>query len=315
MGKSQYIDLRGETYAAGLRVLIETLKTTVPGQLIEAQTDSSEPGELLPSFRPRNPYKGLNAFTANDQRDFFGRNGLIQSLQDHLKKSNFLAVVGPSGSGKSSVVMAGLLPQLENGMLPGSDQWVYLPPFVPGMHPLEAMAITLKQALPNSSINALHDDLASSSARGLHLLSQSIVGPRRTRLVMFIDQFEELFTLCTQESEREQFINVLTTAITEPQSALNLILTMRADFSDRPMAYTEFANLIAANTLPIVPLSLSDLRDVIERPAALPDVQVSFENGLVAELVFEVRNQAGALPLLQFTLDQLFELAKESPPS
>ena len=269
-------------------------------------------------IEPRNPYKGLNAFRQEDCHDFFGRDTLIDKLtatlntsllaeQQRSQGSRLLAVVGPSGSGKSSVVMAGLLPRLQAGGLPGSESWTFLDPIVPGRHPIKSLARVLAEHLPERSLKAIREDLEDDSARGLHLLATSLVKRRGTRVVLLVDQFEELFTQTTSEEERRCFIDLLLTAITEPRGPLIVILTLRADFYDRPIQYPELAQFIQNHHQLVLPMDLTDLRAVIEHPAALPDVQLTFEGDLVGNLLFEVQGQVGALPLLQFTLDQLFQ--------
>ena len=156
-------------------------------------------------------------------------------------------------------------------------------------------------------LKAIREDLEDDSARGLHLLATSLAKRRGTRVVLLIDQFEELFTQTTSEEERRCFIDLLLTAITEPRGPLIVILTLRADFYDRPIQYPELAQFIQNHHQLVLPMDLTDLRAVIEHPAALPDVQLTFEGDLVGNLLFEVQGQVGALPLLQFTLDQLFQ--------
>ena len=136
------------------------------------------------------------------------------------------------------------------------------------------------------------------------LLLRNHKGPK---LCCSSTSLEELFTLTTSEDERRQFVDLLINAITEPGGPVVLILTLRADFSDRPMQYPELYRLIDAHHSPVLPMELDDLRSAIEQPAALPDVQLTFEGDLVGDLLFEIRGQTGALPLLQFTLDQLFQ--------
>ena len=153
----------------------EASRTTVP-EKVENQVQA---------LKPRNPYKGLQAFRQEDQRDFFGRDGLIDTLLCALADTfqtegsgkpttRLLAIMGPSGSGKSSVVMAGLLPRLRQGALPGSDAWIYLEPMVPGAHPLEALALALAGRLPDRSLLSIRQDLEEDSARGLHQLATTI---------------------------------------------------------------------------------------------------------------------------------------------
>ncbi len=273
---------------------------------------------LMRPLVPRNPYKGLRAFTEHDTRDFFGRDSLTDELatavetaltceQKEGRQACLLAVLGPSGSGKSSVVMAGLLPCLRNGGVFNSEEWVYLDPVFPGAHPLEALAVSLAKQLPARSVVSFHDDLASASARSLHLLICQLMASSQQRAVLIVDQFEEVFTLTTDEAERRHLFELLVTAVTEPRGHLFVILTLRADFYDRPMHYRELYRLIDDHHVSVLPMETEDLRKVIEKPANLPDVQLTFESGLVDELLFEMRGQSGALPLLEFTLDQLFQ--------
>jgi transcriptional regulator with XRE-family HTH domain len=294
-------------------------------KLEEARLVSNEPAVSIattnesaePPFEPRNPYKGLKAFHSEDRDDFFGRDALVNELADalhafliedekHTRHARFLAVVGPSGSGKSSVVMAGLLPRLQAGELPGSQHWVYLDPIIPGAHPIESLAFTFAQRLPDRSLKTIREDLDDDSTYGVHLLAHSLRKRAETHVVLFIDQFEEVFTQTISEEERQQFLDLLVTAVSWTQGPTLLILTLRADFYDRPMHYPDLFHLIEARHSFMLPLALKELREVIEKPADLPDVQLTFEGDLVSDLLFGVQEQAGALPLLQFTLDQLF---------
>ncbi len=154
------------------------------------------------------------------------------------------------------------------------------------------------------------EDLSATSARGLYLLVEHIARPRSTRVVLFIDQFEELFTQVSNVAEQEQFVHLLTTAASESGGSLLIILTLRADFYDRPMQYPALQRLLQIHQVTVAAMESADLRKVIERPAALPDVQLRFEEDLAGDLLFELRGQVGALPLLEFTLDQLFQQRK-----
>jgi transcriptional regulator with XRE-family HTH domain len=234
----EYVDARDDRYEQAAR------------QLAARFTDAAQAGPATPSparatsepeLQPRNPYKGLHAFTGEDTGDFFGRERLIQTLLSAVGGSagetpRFLALIGPSGSGKSSLVLAGLLPRLHHGALPGSESWVYLPPLFPGDHPLESLTIALGNMLPGSSMHAIREDL-DSSPRALHLLAGRLAPKPQSRVVLVVDQCEELFTLTADESERRTFIDLLASAVHEPRGPLQVILTLRADFYDRPMSY------------------------------------------------------------------------------
>lgn len=307
------VDARGARYMIALNEIMAFLKEGM-------STVSPEVPTLpLPSGEPRNPFKGLRAFTKGDAADFFGRDTLILELAETIEGmlaeeklarpgSRLLTVIGPSGSGKSSVLMAGLLPELQKSALPGSEEWVYLEPIVPGQHPLESLVLALAPRLPNRSLRSIRMDLDDDSARGLHLLATQLIKQPDTRVVLTIDQFEELFTQTTSEQERQRFIDLLATAATEPRGPLIILLTLRADYYDRPMHYPQLSDLIEAHQTSVRPMNPHELRAIIERPAILPDVQVILEDNLVGDLLFEAQGQIGTLPLLEFTLDQLFRL-------
>ncbi len=303
------IDAREERYQGALDQLLACLQEDT---VLEVSTSPE------PAFEPRNPYKGLRAFTQDDTDDFFGRDSFTQELVDQVKgmltsgqpgtpAARLLTVIGPSGSGKSSVVMARLLPRLQRGALSGSQEWVYLEPMVPGTHPLEALVLTLAPHFPDRSLKSLREDLQDESTRGLHLLSTQLVKTPGQQVVLFVDQFEELFNLTISEDERQHVIDLLLTAITEPGGPLLLLVTLRADCYERPMRYPTLSRLMQTHLQQVFPMEVQDLRSIIKGPAALPDVQLSFEGSLVGDLLFEVQGQVGALPLLQFTLEQLFQ--------
>ncbi len=318
LGGMQYIDIRDiDKYEKALPRIVAVLRET-PFIINRPSPEMQAPTE--PLVEPRNPYKGLLAFTDKDITDFFGREDLIDDLvntleallhaeKEHTQFVKLLAVIGGSGSGKSSVLMAGLLPYLQKGGLTGSQNWLYLKPIVPGQRPIEALAITLAEKMPEKSLKSILDDLNDASARGLHTLVITHLiqkDCREAKVVLFIDQFEELFQSAITEVERKHFINLLITAATEHQGPVIILLTLRADFYDRPILYPEFASVLQKQHRLVLSMDLQSLRTIIEKPANLPDVQVTFEENLVGDLLFEVQQQVGALPLLEFTLDQLF---------
>lgn len=304
LGGAHYADLRDEHYAEGFAQLLAAIggeHTAVEPFVAERSSASAE--QMPPDFTPRNPYKGLRAFRQEDRRDFFGREALVRQLveqiQDDSRAARMLAVLGASGSGKSSVIMAGLIPRLR-AMHP---DWIFLDPIVPGTQPLEKLTITLARHLGNKSQAAIREDLTDASTRGLHRLSAEISDKP---VVLYIDQFEELFTLVDSDFERRQVIDLLSRAITEPGGSLILVLSMRADFYDRPLQFMPFGELLETHHVAITPMTLADLHEVVQGPAALPDVRLRFEDDLVTKMIFAVREEHSALPLLQFTLDQLF---------
>ncbi len=308
-GHYQYIDMRGDKYTSGLDQLVIALNGNAP----ELAAPTPEAPTLAPGQERQNPYKGLLAFMEADANKFFGREALTAQLAERLGRQldagddRFLAVLGPSGAGKSSVVMAGLIPALKDGALPGSGGWAYLPRIVPGAHPIEQLADALAPALgqPLSHIEA---DLNAPGGRMLHRLARQLPGERA---VLYIDQFEETFTLAADDGERLQFINLLTEAATEPGGKLLVLLSMRADFLDQPLNYPQLGKLFDRYNALVQPMAIHELRDAIEKPAHLPTAGLTFDPGLVAEIIFALRGRdkalAGALPLLQFTLERLYE--------
>src|SRR6266487_3164603 len=251
--------------------------------------------------------------------DFFGRDDLLGELLTDIEKmlavessaenqGRFLTLIGPSGSGKSSVVMAGLLPQLrQGGKLTHSEQWVYLTPIVPGEHPLQALMNTLRPHLPDTEPEILQKKLETGSTLALHQLIIPLVKQWGTRVVLVVDQFEELFTQTRSQDEQRRFIELLQVAATETGGPLLVLLTLRADFYHRLMEYPEFYQLVTPRMKPLLPLKVEALRKTIVQPALASDVQLIFEGTLIGDLLFEVQGQAGTLPLLQFALEQLFE--------
>jgi WD40 repeat protein/serine/threonine protein kinase len=258
---------------------------------------------------PENPYKGLRAFQEADADDFRGREVLVDRLLEHLKgdtlTSRFLSVIGPSGSGKSSVVKAGIIPKLRRGAVVGSSDW-YIVEMMPGSHPLEELEAALLRVAINPPATLL--DQLKEDERGLVraikrvLPSGTSVG---SELVLVVDQFEEVFTQVEDESERSHFLNSLLAATQEKDSRLRIITTLRADFYDRPLLYPEFGELIRQSTEVVLPLNREELERAIVEPAE--NAGLALEVGLVTEIIADVGEQPGALPLLQYALTELFE--------
>ncbi|NJK52968.1 MAG: ATP-binding protein, partial [Leptolyngbyaceae cyanobacterium SU_3_3] len=181
------------------------------------------------------PYRGLNYFdrSPKDAQFFYGRTTLTDALLAKVRDSNFVAVLGASGSGKSSVVRAGLLFQLQLGQrLSGSQQWSQFI-FRPGDKPLQNLAkVFLPSGVPDlvrADYFRKAQDLINTGAIGL---TQLITAFETTRVILVIDQFEECFTLCRDDVERQQFFECLLGAVDRLDSKLCLVLTLRADFFD-----------------------------------------------------------------------------------
>ena len=260
-----------------------------------------------PIAQPVNPYKGLRAFDEPDAADFFGRERLVDDLVARLTEGGLagrlVLVVGGSGSGKSSLVRAGLLPRLRSGTAVGAAGW-FVATMVPGHSPFKELAESLRRVAVVGG-----DGLAAELADGTQGIDRVIrrVVPAGGDLLLVVDQLEELFTL-VDKGEQRVFLDGLVHAVTAPASRLRVVATLRADFYDRPLRFERFASAIANSTVPIAAMSAAELDAAIVGPAER--VGGGVEPALAAELVGAVLHEPAALPSLQFTL---YELAARSP--
>ncbi len=254
----------------------------------------------------RNPYKGLRPFEEAEAGDFFGRESLIAQLLERIEEDSayrsFLAVVGASGSGKSSLIQAGLLPQLRSGKVPGSDHW-FISQMVPGDSPLAALTQALLSVAPGASPR-LADQLMADP-QGLLWAVGNLMASVEGDLLLVVDQFEELFTMVEDEAERAHFLALLREAVSVEESRFRVIITLRADFYDRPLLYEGFGEIMQQRTQVVLPLNAAEIERAITGPAEAVGMEVS--PGLVAAIVDDMREEPGALPLLQYALTEVYE--------
>jgi conflict system STAND superfamily ATPase/WD40 domain-containing protein len=213
------------------------------------------------------PFLGLATFDADHAEYFFGRERLVAELVARLVGSPLVAVIGPSGSGKSSTVRAGLLPALAGGVLPGSERWPRAL-MRPGEHP----SGQLERALPEPAEHA----------------------------VLVIDQFEEVFTVCRDEDERSAFLDAIVELAEDSERSVQVVVAMRADFYGHCAANDRLARLVGANQVLVGPMRRDELRHAIEEPARRAGLQV--EPSLTDALIADVLDQPGGLPLLSAAL-------------
>lgn len=265
----------------------------------EAETDEE----------PENPYKGLQPFYEADASDFFGREELMARLLQRIdeepgedvRMTHFLAVVGPSGSGKSSVVRAGLIPALRRAAHWSNERWIIATMF-PGRDPMAELSTALDEVLlsPSTSSPVGKEERGESFVQALDRRL-----PEGARLLLIIDQAEELFTLVEDGDVRNRFTADLLAALQAPDSRLYCVLTLRSDYYTFPLQSPDWGRLFTQRVEFALPLSPEELQRAIERPASR--VGVRLESDLVSTLMADAGQAPGALPLLQYTLTELFE--------
>ena len=273
--------------------------------------DSAEPENI-----PTNPYKGLAHFGPNDAGLFFGRDDIIEKLTTTISKNNFTAIIGPSGSGKSSVILAGVAPRLFK-----QGQWLFsyfrisdssvnnpflamsqaLTPYLsPDLEGVEQLREAKKLA------QCLHDDELTL----FDVCDKIRQNYPNKRLLLIADQFEELFTTGVAQATQEKFISLLVSTLNNQQvnketPVMSMVVTLRADFLEQAAANATLATLIDSSAHIIGPMEKDQLRQAIEEPAKLSGVQ--FEAGLVDTILDDVGEAHGNLPLAEFALRILWE--------
>ena len=266
-----------------------------------------------PPDRPeiRNPYKGLRAFTEDDAADFFGRDAVVETILERLEATRFLSVVGPSGSGKSSVVHAGVLPAVRgdsprdaNGARAGGggrDEWL-VATMVPGSHPFEAAEAALLRACP-APPPSLQEQFRGDDLDLLRAVLR-IRPDDHARVLLVIDQFEELYLLVDEPHARQRFTRNLVEALEDPATKLSVLVTLRADLFERPLSDPALGELVVEGLVSLPPLRPAQLEAACTRPAAR--VGVTVEPQLAAEIVSDVADEPGALPLFEYALTETF---------
>jgi WD40 repeat protein len=259
------------------------------------------------------PYRGLAAFREEDAAYFYGREGFTEMLGERIHKWPLVAViVGSSGSGKSSAVYAGLLPKLrEDGDWLVSD-------FRPGAAPIRAISNALLPLLEpdiketDRLIQAfkLEQALGEGELTISDVICQVIEREQQDkRVLLVVDQFEELYTLCPDSQLQQRFMDELLRAVETAgqrrDGCFVALLTMRADFMGQALAYRPFADALQDGSLLMGPMNREEMRAAIEKPAEMQGV--GFESGLVERILDDVGGEPGNLPLLEFALTLLWE--------
>lgn len=244
------------------------------------------------------PYQGLQAFTAGQKEFFFGRMRLVEMIKRKLNQQPFVPVIGASGSGKSSVVRAGLIPWLEQ-----EGGWQVLEPIKPGLEPLLAFR-RIWEPFFQGSKKEMQRLLRLIECDPNPLTTLSEILPGSDKFLLVVDQFEEVFTLCGNETERHKFIELINQVIRVPNSRLSVVTTMRADFLEPCLYYPDLHYIIQSQAVFMPPLVGVELKAVITEPAHRQGYRL--EEELLLKILEDVRKEPGFLPLLEFTLTKLW---------
>ncbi|WP_222443345.1 WD40 repeat domain-containing protein [Streptomyces misionensis] len=254
----------------------------------ETAADMDVPRQPAVEPGQRAPYAGLAAFRTQDAEWFFGRERLVAQVLRRLREQRFVVVIGASGSGKSSLLRAGLVPALRQRTVV----------FTPGPRPVEECAIHIA-AIAGGTPGRWYEELRADPANLHRALRQALAAePPENDIVLVVDQFEETFTQGTAEDAA--FISALVTAARAPNSRCRVVLAVRADFYAHCVRHPDLARALHDAQVPVGPMSLDELRSAIVQPAVRSGLTV--EGALLATLTAQAHGRPGVLPLLSHAL-------------
>ncbi|WP_017652228.1 caspase family protein [Fortiea contorta] len=244
------------------------------------------------------PYQGLKAFEAEQKEFFFGRKQVVRDILAKLSEKPFVPIMGASGSGKSSVVRAGLIPELLN-----NRDWRVIEPIKPGFEPLEELRTAFKQCFTQANKQKQFQTLSNNYPNNLPEIIENLPGAEKFLLV--VDQFEEVFTVCADKEARQKFIELLTQVVDITDSRLAVVITMRADFLEPCLQYPSLHQLIQTQAVFMGTLTEVNLKEIITKPAEKQ--KHSVEKALLVKICEDVKQEPGFLPLLEFALTKLWD--------
>lgn len=260
-------------------------------------------------FDGRCPYKGLDVFDEEDAGLFFGRERLVQDLVSRVNESRTVFITGPSGSGKSSLVRAGLIHALKQGVIgeSKSERWLYAT-IKPGRDPFEALKNAFSRLKSPELGNYFHQNISKPDV--LNECAEAALSERKDqRLVLFVDQFEEIFTQVNREEERAILLDLLTNAATIENGRVILLFAMRSDFVSNCATYPNLNALLNQQFVQIGAMQPDELVSAIAQPALRVGLRI--EPDLIAQIINDMQGEPGALPLMQFALKDLFDAQRE----
>lgn len=293
--------IKGTNVGGDLNFAPVQIGTKIETQIIQVLVEKVTKRELIKA----SPYKGLKRFNFGDREYFFGRDTFIARLFNAVNQSPISLVLGASGSGKSSVVRAGLIPEFKKFLYRDSKTF-YDFIFTPGEDPFESLYRCLLNEEKDYTFSESQVALARIPKPETLTQVISTLKKEKERWLFFVDQFEELFTSCDDLGKRNNFIEGLVQAANSQDQLLRIVLAIRSDFLEQFSFYPALGEMANQNNIHLVTEMYPDeLQKVIEQPAAKHGVV--FEEGLVEQIIKDVEGQSGYLPLLQYTLNLLWE--------
>jgi tetratricopeptide (TPR) repeat protein len=302
LGQLTWVDLRTQALDVGIAILVKAARREKPGPDLQKDLDSVRASIC--------PYRGLLYFREEDAPFFFGREVSIEKLMDEVQRQSLVAVVGASGSGKSSVVRAGLVPKLRKDRHTIWETMI----LVPTDQPLKAIAAAFLPLLEPSMSEV--DRLAEASKLAEHLRSgtislHDIVGrilqkqSGTDRVLIVVDQFEELYTLTSSDEAGRRFLDELLAITSGAGCKVKVVLTLRGDFVGKALGYRPLSDRLQGAQINLGPMTREELECAVRKPAE--KIQLEFEAGLVRRILNDVGDEPGNLPLLEFVLKELWD--------
>jgi WD40 repeat protein/transcriptional regulator with XRE-family HTH domain len=286
--------------------------TILPGKTLSSEAVTFLFTQITPAFQTkpfdgRCPYKGLDVFEEEDAELFFGRERLVEDLVRRMGDSRSVFIIGPSGSGKSSLVRAGLLHALKQGAVEdlNSERWLY-ETMTPGWDPIGELARVISSMAGTTNAG---EELRAHASIDQDILARwceiAVKEGRDKRVVLFVDQFEEIFTQVIPEEERLTFLNLLTHAATAKDGRVIVLFAMRSDFVLNCATYPKLNALFNQQSVQIGAMEPHELVSAIAQPALRVGLRI--DPDLVAQIINDMQGEPGALPLMQFALKDLFD--------
>ncbi|HLO28594.1 MAG TPA: AAA family ATPase [Anaerolineales bacterium] len=297
-------DVSGELNIAGRDIIKGYTAEQVSVLLAQIKSDFQ-----LRKFDGTCPYKGLEVFEEEDAELFFGRERLVDELVKCVMDSRTVFITGPSGSGKSSLVRAGLIHALKQGAIRDlhSERWLY-ETMKPGREPINDLALAFSRLKSPELANYFRAHSGEMGALN-ECIDSVLSGNKDQRFVLFIDQFEEVFTQVNQEEERAAFLNMLVHAGTIQHGRVIVLFAMRSDFISNCATYPALNELLSREFRQIGAMQPEELVSAIAQPALRVGLRI--DTDLVAQIINDMKGEPGALPLMQFALKDLFDSQHE----